>query len=142
MKLLTLVLTLFCVLVFSGCSSDNVLVTGNVTFEGDGQPVEYGAINFQNETKIYTGTINNGKYKSGGIKIAQAIQPGQYKVWFSNIVHIEYNSPDTADDDVVTSLIDDNYNSYRTTPLEITVHKGMGNFDIKLPRSKFKPPAK
>ncbi|MDR1925282.1 MAG: YgdI/YgdR family lipoprotein, partial [Planctomycetaceae bacterium] len=85
MKLLTLVFTLFYVLVLSGCSSDNVWVTGNVTFEDDGQPIEHGAINFQNETKIYTGTIRNGKYKSGGIKSAQAIQPGQYKVWFSNV---------------------------------------------------------
>jgi hypothetical protein len=119
-----------------GCGDGKILITGSVTYEDDGAPIESGAINFQTDQVIYSGTIKNGKYKTGGIKEVQGIQAGTYKIWFSNVVHIERNSPGTVDDDVVTSRILSEYGSYRTTPITFEVKPdGPKKFDIKLKRN-------
>ncbi|MDR2705370.1 MAG: hypothetical protein LBC02_06300 [Planctomycetaceae bacterium] len=119
-----------------GCGDGKILITGSVTYEDDGAPIESGAINFQTDQVLYSGTIKNGKYKTGGINEVQGVQAGTYKIWFSNIAHIEKNDPTTVDDDVVTSRILSEYGSYSTTPLIFEVKPdGPKTFDIKLKRN-------
>jgi len=118
----------------SGCGND-ILISGKVTFEDDASPIEHGTIHFQSENAVYTGTIKNGTYKTGGVKAVQAIPPNTYKIWFSNVAHIELNNPGTADDDVVTPLLAEEYGSVKTTPVAFEVKRGgPKTFDIQLKR--------
>ncbi|MDR0608629.1 MAG: hypothetical protein LBG58_00790, partial [Planctomycetaceae bacterium] len=74
----------FFVLCLCGCGN-GIKISGTVTYEEDGLPVERGFINFSGAAGSFSGIIKNGKYVTGGEKAVQGIPAGQYKVWFSGV---------------------------------------------------------
>jgi hypothetical protein len=71
-------LLLMCLFVL-GCSQ-NVKVTGKVTYSDNGDPVKFGTVIFTGEKEFGQGTINDGKYSVGLSKDGEGILPGTYTV--------------------------------------------------------------
>jgi hypothetical protein len=71
-------LFLMCLCAF-GCSN-NVKVTGTVTYSDNGDPVKSGTIFFTGETELGRATITNGKYSIGRINDGDGIPRGTYTV--------------------------------------------------------------
>jgi hypothetical protein len=135
MKHIILLLS-FVVLCFAGCS-DHILITGTVTYE-DGSPVKSGIINFDPGTaKIYSGSIKDGKYSTGGQKTVQPIPPGTYKIWIMafDAVPLQKEKKDkdgkSTDEWRSVPLVPGEYASPDTTPLSFEVKSGgPKTFDI------------
>jgi hypothetical protein len=83
-KLLTLFFPALLLLCLCGFGN-GIKISGTVTYEEDGSPVEHGFVNFSGVTGCFSGMIKNGTYVTGGQKAVQGIPAGQYKVWFSGV---------------------------------------------------------
>jgi hypothetical protein len=71
-------LLLLC-LVALGCS-ENVKVSGTVTYSDNGEPVKFGTVVFDGEKEVGRGMIKNGKYAAGVVKDGDGIPPGTYTI--------------------------------------------------------------
>ena len=73
-------LVLACLL-FSGCGSGNVPLTGTVTFSDDGSPLTVGTVSFEGSRVRASGALDaKGKYIVGTEKERDGIPPGTYKI--------------------------------------------------------------
>ena len=62
-----------------GCSQ-NVKVSGTVTYSDTGEPVKFGTVVFNGEGLVGRGAINNGKYSVGRINDGDGIPRGTYTI--------------------------------------------------------------
>ena len=62
-----------------GCSQ-NVKVSGTVTYSDTGEPVKFGTVIFNSENLVGRGAINNGKYSVGRINDGDGIPRGTYTI--------------------------------------------------------------
>ena len=69
---------LMCLFV-TGCTND-VKVTGSVTYSDNGESVQSGMVVFTGEKMIGRGAIKEGKYSVGLIRDGDGIPPGTYTV--------------------------------------------------------------
>jgi hypothetical protein len=126
-----------------GCGN-GIKISGTVTYEEDGSPVEHGLINFSSATGCFTGIIKNGKYVTGGEKAVQGIPAGQYKVWFSGVQkgeHIIDPKTGIPEWSIVTPLIADEFCAENKTPISFEVKPdGQKTFDIQV--KKYEPQRK
>jgi hypothetical protein len=123
-KLSSLFFLAMIVLCSYGCGS-GIKISGTVTYEEDGSPVERGFINFSSTTGTFSGIIKDGNYVTGGQKAVQGIPAGQYKVWFSGVQKGEYIGIDPktgmAESSIITPLIADEFCAENKTPISFEV---------------------
>ena len=70
----------FLVCLFTLGCSQNVKVTGKVTYSDTGEPVGFGVVMFTGDKEIGQAAIKEGKYSVGLIKDGEGIPPGTYTV--------------------------------------------------------------
>ncbi|GHT10494.1 hypothetical protein FACS1894170_02660 [Planctomycetales bacterium] len=138
MKHIILLSALFAI-VIAGCGDSRILITGTITYEDDGSPMNTGNIQFESAANTYSGLIEDGKYKTGGQKAVQGIPPGEYKVWISG-AYAQVSDGDKTGLGVLP-LVADEYCSATKTPLSFEVKPGGATtFDIKVKRPERKRP--
>lgn len=127
-------LILFSLLALSVGCGKNIPVKGSVSFE-DGSPLECGTIFFQSDTCSAKGEIEaGGNFVIGSLKDRDGLPPGRYKVFIKGAVAIRPGFvPKLGSDDLgYAPVIDENYSSAQTTPLEYDIDK-KSFFEIKIP---------
>ncbi|MDR0611468.1 MAG: hypothetical protein LBG58_15275 [Planctomycetaceae bacterium] len=133
----------FFVLCLCGCGN-GIKISGTVTYEEDGLPVERGFINFSGATGSFSGIIKNGKYVTGGEKAVQGIPAGQYKVWFSGVQkgeHIIDTKTGIPESSIIMPLIADEFCAENKTPISFEVKPdGQKTFDVQV--KKYEPRGK
>jgi hypothetical protein len=129
MKHIILLLSLFAIC-FSGCGTNRVSVTGTVKFD-DGTPLEIGVVKFIGEQKQATGRIQaGGKYRLGGIKENDGIEPGSYRVVVAGAT-----AGGGSDGVQFVRFIDKKYENAGTSGLTCMVD-GSAVFDITVTKPK------
>ncbi|MBR5627025.1 MAG: hypothetical protein IKW74_05320 [Thermoguttaceae bacterium] len=142
MKTKSLILVLFCVCAMAlvGCNS-KPKVTGKVTFP-DGKPLTVGCVNFQSETTMARGDLDeNGQYSLSSEGENDGVEAGTYQVFITSAMSFEGGGV-TEDSEVGDTgalpematnieLIDPIFNDPATSGLVCTV-KGNTTFDIKV----------
>ncbi|GHT09715.1 hypothetical protein FACS1894170_00730 [Planctomycetales bacterium] len=123
------------VLIFSGCGTDRVSVTGTVKFDDD-TPLEIGVVKFIGEQTQATGRIQaGGKYRLGGIKENDGIKPGSYQVVVAGAT-----TGGGSDGEQFVRFIDERYERANTSGLTCDV-SGSTVFDITVTKpTKPEPP--
>jgi hypothetical protein len=123
-------------LLAAGCGT-GIRVSGTVTYEEDGSPVQQGSVNFSTDKSNFSGVISKGKYVTGGNKNVQGIPAGQYKIWLAGTDNIEVitDKDGTQIDVKFHPTVSREFTSASTTPLSFTVGQGgaMYNIVVKKP---------
>lgn len=138
MKKSALFALLLCALISVGCS-ENVSITGKVTFSDDNAPAPNGIICFDSGANVARGTIkSDGTFKMGTLKEADGLPAGSYKVFFVD-VREETGKAKTSDgsegEPIYTSLIDSKYLSPDTSELTAVVNKDTKELNFSLDRN-------
>ncbi|MDR3198044.1 MAG: hypothetical protein LBU34_09280 [Planctomycetaceae bacterium] len=133
-----LFLIVMLLMVVAGCDQ-GTKVTGKITFEDDGSPLQKGAIVFDDGINSYLGMIHpNGSYAVGQTKDSQKIPMNKYKVWFSGTERREIlydkNGKDTLQN-ISFPLLLPEFTGYNNTVLEADVNTpGRMTFDFVVKR--------
>ena len=145
------VLFLLCGII--GCSQ-NVQFGGRVTFSDDGSPLTQGTVCFETDTFLARGELNkNGYYDLGSLKLKDGIPKGEYRIYIVGAESVEdapsVPVPDgqaghlvtsrysgTMGDKIITSLIDQKYQSSKTSGLTVTIDGMSKTFDFRVERYK------
>jgi hypothetical protein len=119
-------IALFIILV-AGCSR-TTKISGTVKFS-DGTPINFGNVVFGSETHSYYGTIkSDGTYITGGVKEAEGIPDGTYKIYLTATEEVENTyAPDGRKELIdykVTQRVAAKHRSYETTDLSFEVKPG------------------
>ncbi|GHT13554.1 hypothetical protein FACS1894170_09690 [Planctomycetales bacterium] len=126
MKHIILLFSLFALCV-AGCSN-NVRVSGKVTYEDDGSPLKYGVVMFVAEKNQFRGIIKDGVYDVGDVKQGEGIPPDTYKVWLINTERSElriYPDGSVAFDEWVSfPQVAEEFTQPNKTSLELAVSSG------------------
>jgi hypothetical protein len=118
------VLTFFCLLAITGCST-NVKAAGKVTFS-DGSPVEKGKITFENDRVFYFGKIQkNGSFNIGVVKDGQGIPPGKYRVAVES-----YDVEGRGLDEVLIHFVAQKFRNSTTSGIEYEITGKTTNLSI------------
>jgi hypothetical protein len=130
---ISFIVSLFVLLLFSGCNNKFVPFRGKVT-GSDGQPYTKGYVVFTNEKVSARGKLQpDGTYTLRSFKDGDGLAPGKYQVSFSG--HVE--TIETPNGPLRVSDIDKKYEDPSTSGLSCEVTKG-GRFDftVELKRSE------
>lgn len=121
-----------------GCSQ-NVKVSGTITYSDDGEPVKSGNVFFASETEMGRAAIKDGKYSIGRINDGDGIPRGTYTI-SSDSVPIMTPRPSTmigSDGSVVqvsNPIVEERSEFYYTKePKTIEVKKSM-TYDFQVER--------
>lgn len=124
-----------------GCSN-NVPLSGTVTFSDDGSPVPVGTVCFVNDAVYARGTLTaNGRYTLGFRKAGDGIPPGVYGVCVTGAqkplgMSDAPGSAKGSKDGVMTyqELIAQKFQSRTTSGITCTVDGSTRTFDFKVDR--------
>ncbi|MDR3232281.1 MAG: carboxypeptidase-like regulatory domain-containing protein [Planctomycetaceae bacterium] len=130
------VFLLILLFVLTGCSQ-NLKVTGTVTFSDDGSPLPHGAVVFETKAKSFMGRLDKqGRYSIGVEKDGTGIPPGNYKVWLTSTDLEKSDTTDPESESVITTqTVDLQYTTPDNSPLSFEVRKnGPRKFDFVVDR--------
>jgi hypothetical protein len=131
-KIISLLILFF---IFLGCGSNNVKISGTVTFSDDGLPVTAGEVLFDDGIRIARGVIQeNGTFVMGLEHENNGVPNGTYKVSIVRAIKLLPN-PDDIYPPPSEELIDERYSDKNTSGLSIVV-EGSQKYDIKVDRAK------
>jgi hypothetical protein len=114
-----------------GCSQ-NVKVTGTVTYSDTGEPVKFGLVTFTGDQEIGRGTIKDGKYAVGLINDGDGIPKGTYTVSSDAFPPPNYGLTDMFGN-VSQSASSDQEIYYTEEPQTIEINKSM-TYDFTVER--------
>ncbi len=122
-----------------GCS-ENVSLSGRVTFSDDGTPLTHGTVVFDSGSFLARGTINKeGYFNVGSEKATNGIPPGTYKITLTNTDE----SREVPDRGMPGSMrrisipvIHQKYSRSTTSGLEITIDKNTKDFSFQVDRAE------
>jgi len=80
-------------LCLTGCSN-NMAVTGQVTYSDNGEPVQSGMVVFSGDKEMGRGVIKNGRYSIGLTTDGGGISPGTYSVSSNSLPSLAYEEVD------------------------------------------------
>ena len=122
---------------FLGCSQ-NVKLSGTVTYQDDGSPVTRGAVFFETPTLVAQGDIqSDGTYVVGSTGLNDGLPKGEYSVSIRGADEITF-TPGAGGSQVERrkALIDPKYQRADSSGLTFTVDGKTKKFDIKVDRAK------
>jgi len=133
MKCISIIVPLLLIVAFVGCS-DNVAVSGRVTFSDDNTPLTVGMVFFETDTFQSRGILDSeGRYQLGSVKAADGLPAGQYRVYINGAVIDDPRSqPGTAP---ALPLLDLKYESGTTSELTADVDRSNRKFDFSVDRN-------
>ncbi|MGL4595035.1 MAG: hypothetical protein ACRCUY_09930 [Thermoguttaceae bacterium] len=118
---------------FLGCGAPSSKVTGTISFD-DGEPIDIGAVFYDNGAISGRGFIVNGKYDMGLFSDGEGIPHGDYKIY------IQGPMLDQGGNSIPMIAVE--YTDLSTTPLTFTVKSGRHTNDIRVPRNPRLPKSK
>jgi hypothetical protein len=133
------------VLSMIGCSQ-NVPLSGRITFADNGEPLSEGAIAFVSSTNQARSEIGkDGNYKLGFEREGNGLPKGEYKVYIQAL-HVELQRGNDSDGDgepdiirrIETPLIAKKYATPETSGLVFIADGKTKTFDIKVERADSK----
>ena len=117
---------------FAGCG-DMVGLKGKVVYSDDGSPVSTGTIYFETDSYLARGEIKpDGSFVVGSAQANDGLPPGKYRVSFSDVQSVTVSDGNGPEKTV--SLIDEKYNSGKTSGIEVEVTKSMRPLAIEVDR--------
>ena len=127
-------LSLILAIAFIGCSQ-NVPLSGKVTFSDDGSPVPFGNVFFMTPTTVaQAGIREDGTYTVGSMKETDGMPRGEYKVYLV-VEQLTTREVGGQSENVYTSLIDSKHTNPETSGLTFTADGKTRTFDIQVDRS-------
>ena len=113
-----------------GCS-DQVQLSGTVTFADDGTPLTVGRVVFESNTLHARGDLDaNGRFTLATHKPGDGLPPGMYRVYISGASLLEIRGETVIE----IPLIAAKYGSAATSGLEVNVDRRTRTFDIQVDR--------
>ena len=133
MKRIFAICPLLLILVLTGCS-DNIAVSGKVTFSDDNTPLTVGMVFFETETFQARGVLDSeGRYQLGSRELTDGLPAGQYRVYIGGAL---------VEDPRIRSgegpplpLLESQYESGTTSGLTADVDKSNKKFDFSVGRN-------
>ncbi|MDR2641910.1 MAG: hypothetical protein LBC74_03875 [Planctomycetaceae bacterium] len=120
-------------LLFVGCSN-NVELSGKITFSDDNNPLNRGEVYFETDNYFARGAIKpDGSYVVGSLSSKDGLPPGQYRVYIS-AAEKETKQKDEYGNNISEPLIDPKFTSGKTSGLIVDVSKTTKKFDFKVDR--------
>lgn len=115
-----------------GCS-ENVPMSGRVTYSDNGEPLTRGIVVFVGDTQQARGDIDEkGRFVLGFVKKNDGLPKGNYRVYISGAIYRDGPEENPYKTEVV--LIDRKYTDLSTSPLSIEVDGSKRRFDIVVDR--------
>jgi hypothetical protein len=135
MKKIIPLLILF--ITFLGCGTNNVKISGTVTFSDDGSPVTAGEVWFDDGIRTARGIIQeDGTFVMGFERENNGVPRGTYQVSIVRAIKLLPN-PDDIYPTPSEELIDEKYSDKNTSGLSIVVD-GSQQYNITVDRAKNK----
>lgn len=123
---------LFLLVFLSGCS-ENMSLTGKVTFSDDGTPLTQGTVFFENDHFVAKGNIKtDGTYVVGSHSQKDGLPPGTYQVYVGGTT---VDGFDARGNRTITYTIDPKFESSSQSGLAVTVDKNTV-YDFSVDRYK------
>jgi hypothetical protein len=130
-----LVLTLMMTVALVGCSQ-NVPLSGKVTFSDDGSPVTFGNVFFLTPTTVaQAGIRKDGTYTVGSIKETDGMPRGEYQVYLV-VEEVRSSVRGGQSQNTYTSLIDPKYTNPETSGLVFIADGKKRTMDIQVDRAR------
>jgi hypothetical protein len=125
---------LFCTIFLYGCNGGKVPLKGRVTFSDDGSPLTTGIVIFSTPSFQSRGEIQpNGTFRVASIGKNDGLPPGEYDVHIVNAsIAKEGNHSDNPDGWIF--LVDEKYDSPKTSGLKLKVDSKTKNYDLVIDR--------
>ena len=128
-------LSLIIAVAFVGCSQ-NIPLSGKVTFADDGSPVTLGKVFFMTPTTVaQAGIREDGTYTVGSMKETDGMPKGTYQVYLV-VEQLSTREMGGQSENVYTSLIDSKYTNPETSGLTFNADGKTKTFDIKVERAR------
>jgi len=128
-------LSLILAIAFVGCSQ-NVPLSGKVTFSDDGSPVPFGNVFFMTPTTVaQAGIREDGTYTVGSMKETDGMPRGEYKVYLV-VEQLTTREVGGQSENAYTSLIDSKHTNPETSGLTFTADGKTRTFDIQVDRAR------
>ena len=123
-----------------GCS-ENVPLSGRITFEDNGEPLTMGTIAFIKGAEQSRSEIDSdGRYNLGFMKKGDGLPKGEYQIYIQAVRVETAKGPVNSDGDAeeiilgATPLIADKYKNPETSGLTFTADGKTKTFDIQVER--------
>ena len=128
-------LSLIITIAFVGCSQ-NVHLSGKVTFSDDDSPVPFGNVFFMTPTTVaQAGIRKDGTYTVGSMKETDGMPKGEYQVYLV-VEQLSTREVRGQSENVYTSLIDPKHTNPATSGLTFTADGKTRKFNIQVDRAR------
>ncbi|MDR1383132.1 MAG: hypothetical protein LBJ67_04685 [Planctomycetaceae bacterium] len=131
MKIKSLLFIFLTLLLCAGCSN-NVPISGQVTYSDDGNPLTTGTVCFQTESFVARGNLqSDGTYHMSSVTEKDGLPSGLYQISVINAVEGL-----GEDDGIRIPLIDPKYNDSATSGITFEVTRSNKRFNFTVDRYK------